>query len=43
MGHSSRNIEDSGAEYDLINYGDQEVAEGKNFSMLPKDCSCGLW
>lgn len=37
--HTSRNVEDSGAEYNLINCGGlaQEVLEGKSFSMLPRE------
>lgn len=38
MGHSSRNMEDSGVENDL-NCGGmaQEASKEKNFSMLPRD------
>ena len=37
-------MEDSGAACDLMNYGvpTQEVSEEKNFSMLPRDHSCGI-
>ena len=40
MGHSSRSMEDSGAESDLMNCEElaQEFSEKKNFSMLPRDC-----
>ena len=43
MGHTSKNMEDSGTEGDL-NCGRlaHEVSEEKNFSMLPKDCSCDI-
>ena len=44
MGHPSRNMENSGAKCDLINCGElsQDVSEEKNFSMLPRDCSCDI-
>ena len=43
MGHTSKSMEDSGAEGDL-NCGSlaHEVSEEKNFSMLPRDCSCDI-
>ena len=41
MVHDNRRMEDSDAEYDLMNCGDltQEVSE-ENYSILPRDCSC---
>ena len=43
MGHTSRSMEDNGAENDL-NCGGmvQEISEEKNFSMLPRDRSCDI-
>ena len=40
MGHPSRSMEDSGAECDLMNCGDQQISEGGNINMLCRDCTC---
>ena len=39
MGHPSRSMEDSGAECELVNCGDQ-VSEEKNVSMWHRDWFC---
>ena len=38
MGNTSKNMEDSGAECDLMNYGDQEISE-KYVNMWPRQWS----
>lgn len=42
MGHTSGNMEDSGAECNLMNCGglSQDVTEEKNISVLPSNHSC---
>ena len=35
MDHTSRRMEDSGAECDLMNFGNQEVSEKEKVSMWP--------
>ena len=45
MGHTSINMEDSGAKFDLMNCGGrltQDVSEEKNLNMLPRDHSCDI-
>ena len=44
MGHTCGSMEDGGAESDLMYYPglDQNVSEEKNFSMLPRNCSCDI-
>ncbi|MGE9574538.1 hypothetical protein ACQP3C_26175 [Escherichia coli] len=43
MGHTNRRLEnnavDTNVDYDSLA---QEVSEEKNFSMLPRDCSCNI-
>lgn len=43
MDHTSRSMEDSGADCELVTCGGllQEDTE-ENFSMFPRDCSCNI-
>lgn len=43
FGHTSRTIEERGAESDLNYVGlDQDISEVKDFSMLSRNCSCDI-